>query len=339
VCGNGDPHAAVHIERASASGQPLGSWDLTVQSDGRFEIGLEADQPPIISGERWSGMANGVDFDWAIPRLESRMDFEAYELEVWTDPDRTVHFDVPVRTDCWGRHVDSGFAVGLQIDPRVAGADGRVVVPLAHWRELAGDPIVIGIQGATYADEGHQLTIRVYPLRIVAHLGTDRIEVRSASGAEIMVSSSDGATGRAVTDALGWGTARLSLAGAAARLESGDRLTVTVPGQAEAMTLPVLDFDFSPINGLIGQGEPGAAIDVGYTSRDGGQFHAQPVADVNGVWRIPGSPLGYRGGFTLLDVQSIRAEVSMGGRHSAVRSAEIPLPDVVTVWLPISVQR
>jgi hypothetical protein len=342
VCGVGQPRAPVSLERSTSDGSSLGAWELVVDGDGRFAVELAAGAPRIEAGERWRGISGSERVDWTVPKLDWQVNWPAFAIDFLLDPGQIVMPEQPIGMDCWGRQVPTGDAVRVDFGPVAADSDGRARLRFDGARYLESDPIASGLGGSTFSPGGHRLAFAIHPLRVAAHLGTPRVEVRSASGAIVDVTSaSSSAAGRAQADDTGLAVVPLrSGAGDEAELEPGTQLVVGANGERAEVTLPLLDFDFTRSTGVVGQTEPGAEVRVRFTASDGATYNVKTVADTAGIWRVAPMSSEDRGSFSMLALTSIRAEISMGNRHIAVRTATVGEPDRLwPVWLPFTLSK
>jgi hypothetical protein len=336
VCGLGHPGAQVQLERIGPTGAALGSWDLTVGRDARFAVDTAESVPRIGTGERWQAVSGPQTADWTVPKLEWQINWPAFAIDFLMEPGQVLQLEQPIAADCWGRFVLPEGVPNIVWDPLEADPDGRARARLDATRVLAPESLSHGVGGSMF-DNGHRLHFSFYPLQVVAHLGTNRLDVRTGSGSVVSASTAN-ATGEAQADDVGWADIALTrAAGGPEVLETGTTLDISANGERAEMTIPLVDFDFSTAVGAVGQASPGTSVRVTFTAQDGATYAVNVATDESGIWRVPPTSSEDRGSFSLLDLASIRAEVPMGDRHTAVRTATFAPPERIwTIHVPLT---
>lgn len=330
----------------------LGSAEVCVEADPRVPLALRVDGPdgaaaqgrldaqgrarlrlqdrdgaaaPLRAGDVLRATVGERETLGTLPAFDVQADWSAAELLLLGVPGEEVYAEHPSRyVDCFGDHripSRTEVAVFHSWSPELDAA-GEARIDVSRVVSRSGAPLAGGVVASHPSPEGHRAIRRLYPLQLVALLGTGHLSGLSGQGETVRAELQNErgtplAGGEAVADAEG--RFQLRLDGPDPRLDTGRRLLASSSSDAAELRLPPLDFDWSASSGLLGSTEPGRSVSVTLRIGDDLSLGFLRQADDAGTFRVVPSDLRPDEPWGLADVTGITTHLPVPPHHAVQR--------------------
>jgi hypothetical protein len=200
-------------------------------------------------------------------------------------------------------------------------ANGQFQLPAAFNMD-PGD----GLELSWFAPNDHRIYRQIFRALGQVYVSTDKVGGRAAPNSPVIVTVLSGTTekGKAevTTDAAGRFLAVLAGAnGQRVLIQPGDTVKVEGSGESPEIAVEPLAFDWSPGDVIALEAAPNKLVQMSLAIKGQDDVTFAITTDAGGKWRLDAAAVPPRSGWTLDDIEGVRAVIETPNEHQIIFEA------------------
>lgn len=328
VCGYAEPRANLSSTLVDAGGQTLGSATGQGDYNSSFELLMRDGQDKVVrsaAGQTAKVKLGADTVDVPLADVSIEVVWGQGLLRGTAPSGSTLLLRRPADT-CLAAAGGPGGGGGGP-----GGGNGTIQVPENGQFQLPAafnmDP-GDGIEVAWYAPNDHRVYRHIFRALGQVYVGTDKVGGRATPNSPVIVTLLNGTTERGKaevqTDAEGRFLAVFKGPdGKPILIQAGDTVKVEGSGESPQIAVEPLAFDWSPGDVIALEAAPNKTVQISLAIKDQADVTFPITTDAGGKWRFTATDIPPRAGFTLADIEGVRAVIETPNEHQIIFEAGV----------------
>lgn len=329
VCGYTDPRIAVGSTLVDAGGATLGAATGTSDYNSSFEMVMTGAKDAVVrsaAGQTAKVKLGAATVDVPLADVSIEVVWGQGQLRGTAPGGSTLLVRRPADSCLAAAGGGGGFGPGGGAFAIQVPDTGQFQVPAA-FNMTPGD----GIEVAWYTPNDHRVYRHIFRALGQVYVSTDKVGGRATPNTPVVITVLNGTTERGkvevVADAEGHFLATLKGAdGKPLLIQPGDTVKLDGSGESPSIAVEKLAFDWSPGDVIALEAVPGKTVQMSLAIKDQQDVTFPITTDANGKWRFTAADIPPRAGFTLNDIEGVRAVIQTPNEHEIIFEAGV-LPD------------